>query len=393
MPKCKKCKKELSDDWIFCPWCGKKQIASVRRTIKRENRTGSVYKRSDLKHRPWVAATPTKKGSKPQIIGHYESAQEAKDALDEYRRNPTTKLNVTLKQIYNEWKPIKLRDKSQKLIYGYDESFAKLSSLQDFKFRELRTAQMQKIIDDLQKERPKLDTKGAQRIKDGKPQLWPPMSYSGLAKIKVLLGLLYQYAMENDIVNKNYAEFLVLPKKPKGVKDCFNDLEIKKIENAVDKIPFADCVYFMCYTGLRITEFLTLNRFSIHRVGKICTLYGGIKTEAGENKIVPVHHKIQNILEKWLKKKGKTIFCRPDGSPYSANYFRKYCYYPALESIGIRRLTPHATRRTCATMMSKANIREEDFITMMGHADFNVDIDSYIRQSAEKLSASMEKIP
>ena len=219
------------------------------------------------------------------------------------------------------------------------------------------------------------------------------MSYSGLAKIKVLLGLLYQYAMENDIINKNYAEFLILPKKPKGVKDCFNDLELKKIENAVGKIPFADCVYFMCYTGLRITEFLTLNQFSVHRVGKVCALYGGIKTEAGKNKIVPVHHKIQKILDDWLSRKGKTIFCRPDGSPYSANYFRKSCYYPALEQIGVRRLSPHATRRTCATLMSKANVREEDFIAMMGHADFAVDIDSYIRQSAEKLSVSMEKVP
>jgi hypothetical protein len=44
-------------------------------------------------------------------------------------------------------------------------------------------------------------------------------------------------------------------------------------------------------------------------------------------------------------------------------------------------------------MMCAANIREEDFIAMMGHADFAVDIDSYIRQSAEKLSASMEKAP
>jgi integrase/recombinase XerD len=393
MPKCKKCKKELSDDWLFCPWCGKKQTSSPRKTIKRENRTGSVYKRSDLKNRPWVAATPTKQGSQPQIIGHYETAQAAKDALDEYRRAPTTKLNITLKQVYEEWKPVKMREKSQKLIYGYDESFDKLSCLHDIKFRELRTAQMQKIIDDLQRERPKLDKKGNPRIKDGKPQFWPPMSYSGLAKIKVLLGLLYQYAKENDIVNKNYAEFLMLPKKPKGVKDCFNDIEMKKIENAVGKVPFADCVYFMCYTGLRITEFLMLNKFSVHRVNNVCALYGGIKTEAGENKIVPVHHKIQNILDEWLAKNGETIFCRPGGTPYSANYFRTSCYYPALEEIGVRRLTPHATRRTCATMMSTANVREEDFIAMMGHADFTVDIDSYIRQSAEKLSASMEKVP
>ena len=23
---CKKCKKELQDDWLYCPWCGRKVI-------------------------------------------------------------------------------------------------------------------------------------------------------------------------------------------------------------------------------------------------------------------------------------------------------------------------------------------------------------------------------
>jgi integrase len=61
--------------------------------------------------------------------------------------------------------------------------------------------------------------------------------------------------------------------------------------------------------------------------------------------------------------------------------------------IGVRRLTPHATRRTLATLMSGANIREEDFIAMMGHTDYSVDIENYIFQSAEKLQKSIEKIP
>jgi hypothetical protein len=42
--------------------------------------------------------------------------------------------------------------------------------------------------------------------------------------------------------------------------------------------------------------------------------------------------------------------------------------------------------------MSEADIREEDFIAMMGHADFKVDVESYIFQTAEKLSKSIEKM-
>jgi len=110
----------------------------------------------------------------------------------------------------------------------------------------------------------------------------------------------------------------------------------------------------MCYTGLRTTQFLTLNKFSVHekthkadgKEVKICALYGGIKTDAGKNKVVPVHHKIKSILDEWLAKDGETIFCQPDGKPYSRRNFREYCYLMVLEKIGVRKLNPHATRRT-----------------------------------------------
>jgi len=393
MPKCKKCRKDLCDDWIFCPFCGAKQVHTPRKTIKRENGTGSVYKRSDLKYRPWVAATPAK-GNKPaEIIGYYATAQEAKDALDEYRKNPTTKLNITLKELYEEWLPIGLKDKSKQLGDSYRAAWNKLKDIHNKKFRELRTGHFQQIINDLQKERPKLDKEGNPVLKNDKPVMLPPMSYSSLHDIKVLAGLLYKYAMQNDIINKNYAEFLVLPEKPKGVKDCFNDLELKKIKDSIGKVPFADCIYFMCYTGLRITEFLSLTKFSVYEKNGVCALYGGIKTDAGKDRVVPVHPKIKPILKDWMAKNGQTIFCRSDGSPYTSDCFRKKCFYPALEEMGIRRLTPHATRRTFATMLSTANVREEDFISMMGHADYSVSIESYIYQSAEKLQLAIEKLP
>lgn len=58
MTKCISCRKEIAQGWTHCPWCGKKLTKTKRKTTKRENGTGSVYKRSDLKQRPWVAATP-----------------------------------------------------------------------------------------------------------------------------------------------------------------------------------------------------------------------------------------------------------------------------------------------------------------------------------------------
>ncbi len=390
--KCKKCRKEISDDCIFCPQCGAKQIVTQRKRIRRENGAGTIYKRSDVKVAPWVARTQVDKNNKRQVIGNYETAAEAKSALEEYRLNPTTKLNITVKELRDEWQPLGYKDKSHQLCDCYNAAWAKLTDIYHIKFRELRTAQMQSIIEELQVERPKLDKDGNQVVKEEKLQTLDPMSYSSLSKIKILLGLLYKYAMENDIVNKNYAEFLILPKKSGGVKDCFSDLELKKIENAVGKVPFADCILFMCYTGLRITEFLTLNKMSVHNVDGVCALTGGIKTDAGKNRVVPIHSKIQPILDEWMGKGGDTIFCRSDGTAYPVKYFREKCFAPALKQIGVSALTPHATRRTFATRMAASNARPEDIEKLMGHTDYAVDVESYIKQSTETLSKAIEKL-
>lgn len=395
MPNCIKCGRSIDTSFKFCPHCGQNQSKAIRRrrTLKRENGTGSVYKRADLKTRPWVAATPATDSDPSQIIGHYETAQQAKDALDEYRRSPTTKINITLSQIYEEWQPIGTKGKSKQLIGSYRAAYGKLFALYDSKFRELRTAQFQRIVEDLQEERPKLDDSGKPIVKDSAPVMLRPMSYSALHDIKVLLGLLYKYAMQNDIVNKNYAEFIVLPEKNAPSKDRFTDLELAEIEKSAGRIPFADCILMMCYTGFRINEFLTLTKFSVHKAGNITLLVGGEKTDAGKDRPIPVHKKIQPYLDEWLSKGGDTIVCRENGHPFSPNYFRKYCFAPALEKMGLRALTPHATRRTFSTRASAAGMRQEDIIALMGHTDFSVDIDNYINQTAETLNHAIEKIP
>lgn len=348
-------------------------IMSKRKSVKRENGTGSVYKRRDLKRRPWAAVVTMECGFdleskkynfKRIILGYFETAQEAKDALEDFRKNPTTKINITLEDLFNEWKNIAYKNISKQTADNYNACWLKLISIHKTKFREIRTSQMQSIIDDLN------------------------MSHSTLSKIKALLSQLFDYAMQNDIVNKNYAKFIVLPKQTKTKKDCFTDLELKKIEQAVDVVPYADVILAMCYTGFRISEFLELTKFNYN--GKENYLQGGKKTSAGTNRIVPVHHKIKHIIEKWLSKSGETIFCKEDGSAMSPDYFRKYKYKKALKEIGVRQLTPHATRHTFATRLAQAGVRTEDIQTLAGHEDYAMTANTYIHQNIRTLTNAIE---
>ena len=51
---CQKCKKELPENAVFCPYCGKKQLSQPRKTRKRPNGTGNISKLSGSRRKPWV---------------------------------------------------------------------------------------------------------------------------------------------------------------------------------------------------------------------------------------------------------------------------------------------------------------------------------------------------
>ena len=189
-------------------------------------------------------------------------------------------------------------------------------------------------------------------------------------------------------MNKNYASFITLPKTIKIKKDCFTELELSKIEKAA--VPYADVILMMCYTGFRVSEFLELTPFSYSRENNALT--GGKKTEAGKNRVVPVHPKIERILLGWLARGGQTIVTDDNGDPMTAEQFRQKYYYPALTTMGIRRLTPHATRHTFATRLSAGGARMEDIQALAGHEKYDETANTYIHQNIDTLRTAILKM-
>jgi len=55
-----------------------------------------------------------------------------------------------------------------------------------------------------------------------------PLSYFSISKIKILLGLLYKYALENDIVNINYAQLFKTSQEGRRCKRLLQRCETQK---------------------------------------------------------------------------------------------------------------------------------------------------------------------
>ena len=404
MKKCrnKRCNRELENDFDFCPYCGKSQLEQEKKAPKRPNGTGSIYKRKDNKRNPW-AASSTFTG-KRVYIGSFPSKTEALRALQSYEYNPTTSYNITLEELHKEWMPIAYRNIGENAKQGYDSSWVKLKPLYKRRFRDLRTGELQAIIDYYDNPHQQLGKGGVLMYLDEKgkgtskvtntPKICEGLKFSALHKIKVLLTNMYSYAMQNDIVNKNYASFIVLPERNETAKTRFTDIQLELIRQNIGKIPFTEYIYAMCYLNFRLSEFLELTKDNYHISDtKIPVFVAGKKTEAGTDRLVPIHPNIEKIVQDCLNKNGETIFCDENGKAMDNNRFRRNYFYPTLDKLGLpRTLTPHSCRRTFSTRMSAAGARHEDIIALMGHTNFDVDINHYINQEAETLYKAVKKM-
>lgn len=325
-------------------------------------------------------------------LGGFRKKSEAKEALEKFTQNPSTKYNYSISEIYEEWSSIAYKDIKKQTIDGYKAAWKQVQAAWGAKcdqpLRERTTAEIRAIYDYWMEEHEVL------RQGRGKPFKTKagPLSKSAMQKIKALLTQLYDYSMANDIVRQNYASLVKIPKEAEeGKQRALTDLEFAKLEKGYKDVPGGDVCYVLCYTGFRATEFCQLTKFSYDPKEK--TLRSGIKTEAGYDRIVPVHPKIQPIIERWYAECKGPLYPKPNGKPYDKDTLRDKIWKPTMEALGLPDdLTPHSARHTYGTKLSKAKVSTEDIQKLIGHADYSTTANVYINQDISTLRKAVNSM-
>lgn len=275
-----------------------------KRKSRRPNGSGTVYFLRGHRTRPWVAKVATYNasgGRQWHTIGYFRTKTEGEMALLANAFQPLTpKANITFKGLYDEWSASHFARVGKQAQRSYKVAYHYCVNLYNMRFSEIRTTHMQAIID-------------GNNCK----------SASTLNLIRVLLSLLYAYALENDIVQKNYASFLNLPKNETAESGIFSDMEIAAYFK--DGSEAAQILLMLIYSGMRIQELLNLTAFNVDLKSRVIT--GGLKTDAGKNRAIPIHDKTFNFWERWVSRASNgRIFVTEKGRTIQQEEFRKKCF-------------------------------------------------------------------
>ena len=349
--------------------------------MKLPNGYGGVVKLSGKRRNPYCARKTigweiTEDGRSKQIvvpIGYFPTREKALQGLASYNENPydINSDTITFEEVYQKWSDKKYSEISRDNANGYKSAYKSCASLQKLRFKELRVTHLQDTIDS-----------------SGK-------NYPSLKKLRSLLNQMYEFAIKNDITEKDYSQYLEIGKKgdSKIIHRPFEDNEIQKLWENVDKLDYVDTVLITIYTGMRPSEMLKLEINNVHLNEGY--MIGGIKTEAGINRIIPINHKIMPLIQKRydyaLSVGSKFLIPNFKNEEMKYSNYKREKYDNIMEQLNMTHL-PHDGRHTCATLLDRAGANKVAIKRILGHSSPDVTDKVYTHKDIHDLLEAIELI-
>ena len=355
-----------------------------KKRMRLPNGLGSVHQIGGGKNRrkPWRARVPDhvefdlesgKAVQKYITVGYFENEIDAINALMEYRKNPYTMeaASCTFEDVFEMWKAKKYPDISKSGQYGYDAAFKNCEAIHKMKIRDIRASHLEHIMATV------------------------PGKYDVQKRLKTFWGQIFRYAMEHDIIQKDYSQFVSTRDKDEGTKrtDIPEDVR-ERIWQAIDAGDHdAEIAMIYIYTGMRPSELLAVKKENVDLEARI--MVGGLKTEAGRDRHIPLHKGILPFVERLMQTDGEYLIMRYDRGiteEMDYNRFNNYHWKPLMKRLNSTQYTPHFCRHTMSTMMRTAGIAEDIRKLILGHK--NADItDRYTHHPDSMLVEAIDQVP
>lgn len=407
--KCPECELQVSDKAPACPHCGYPMQPTVKRkprakNNKRRRLPNGFGQISEIKNRnlrnPFRAMVtvgktpdgkPISKPLKPE--SYFPTYNDAYAALVEYNKNPyDLEPSITVKELYDKWSEEYFKTlKAEGSIRGVESAWAYCSAVYGMRVMDVRARHIKGCME---------EGKATVRGKEQHP------SASMKNKIKSLFNLMLDYALEYELVDRNYSRTFNLTeetiKEIQTVKQehiPFSEEEMERLWAHVDDKRFVDVMLIQCYSGWRPQELGLLELENVDLEN--WTFQGGMKTDAGMDRVVPIHSKIRPLVERKYKKAlsvgSKYLFNCTDGrsgKPTMMTYQRYQKGFGMVrDELKLNpEHRPHDGRKHFVTAAKKAGVDEYAIKYMVGHKISDITEKVYTQREFEWLKTEIEKI-
>ncbi|MGL5514863.1 MAG: tyrosine-type recombinase/integrase, partial [Sporomusa sp.] len=232
------------------------------------------------------------------------------------------------------------------------------------------------------------------------------------------------HAVKTELIVKNPADAVSLPKKEKFVGGYYTDLELARLFKAVANTDLETPVILSAYYGFRRGEVLGLRWDGIDFADKTITVAATV-TQRGEDvgrenikvreweakndtslrtlPLVPVVEKYLLRL-KQIQEDNRVLFggeynhqydeyicVRKDGNLISPAYVSE-SFSRLLVSKGLRKIRFHDLRHSCATLLLGQGVSMKDLQCWMGHKDMATTANIYAHVEYKSKQAAAEKL-
>ena len=228
------------------------------------------------------------------------------------------------------------------------------------------------------------------------------MSNNSKQKMKAFYNAIFDFAVANGLVEKNYARMMFAlgntiktEAKKEEDKEPFTSEEILKLWNSLDVLQFSDIVLIQIYGGWRINELFKIKLSDINF--EECYIVSGSKTEAGMNRKVPMHKDIVPLVKKRVEEakllNSEYLFNDPTSrtSVYlTTDKFQKR-FKKVMDALGMVH-NSHDCRETFATCAKDSKIDAFVIKRILGHKIADVTEAVYTKRDIAELKREIDKI-
>lgn len=344
--------------------------------MKNPNGYGTVRKLSGKRRRPFMVEVTTgwevdlQTGRNKQIretIGYCTTRKEGLQLLADYHTNPydLSQKDITFGDIYNIWSESKYKKISERTVSCYKSAYKYCLAIADRPIQQLKTAELQHVIDECEQ------------------------SSSTKDNIKVVMHGVFEYALQNDLVDKDYTAFIKIESTdPTYERIPYTKEEIDYLWRNSERFDIK-ILLILIYSGMRVNELLKME----HDCCNLNEKYLDIKKAKNKFSVrkVPIHDKIFELVKDFYNRNGENLIVNDEGFKISYNNFVARNLKRINKEMNAEHRF-HDTRHTFITNAKKYGVDQLCLKKIVGHAPDNITERVYTHLEFSQLLDEINKI-